>query len=139
MNKLQRAVAVLAILVSVAACAKKSPTEPTPTPPPPSLFLITADDGFFSPSQLTVSHGDTVTWFNSDLNFNPHKVASGACGPCVTDGVWSSDSLTFGETFTLVFGAGTDPTGVITFIDTTGTFPYFCTLHGVTGSITVNP
>lgn len=137
MTNLYCGAAVLAILVSLAACSKTTTTEPAPTPSPPGIFLISTDDGTFSPPQITVSHGDTIVWFNGTQNV--HTVTTGACAPCVPDGAWDSDSLLTAETFLLVFAPGFDPTGTITFVDTTGTFAYYCAIHGVTGSITVTP
>ena len=69
----------------------------------------------FSPSTLTISIGETVTW---TLTNGTHTVVS-------DDGAWSSGSLSTGGTFTHQF-------------DTAGEFGYKCGIHSsMTGSITV--
>jgi plastocyanin len=62
----------------------------------------------FSPSTVTVSVGDTVTWTNSD----------GATHTATAnDGSWDTGNI-----------AGGGGTGAVTFA-TAGTFPYHCRLH----------
>ena len=71
----------------------------------------------FSPANLTVTAGSTVTWTNSDSA--AHTVtADGA--------VFSSSSLTDGGTFSHRFM-------------TAGTFAYHCAIHpSMTGTVTVS-
>ena len=70
----------------------------------------------FKPSSLTISSGTTVTWTNKESA--THTVTSNT-------GVFSSGSLTNGETFSFKFNS-------------VGTFPYHCSLHsGMTGTIIV--
>ena len=73
-------------------------------------------DGFaFSPSTLTISIGETVTW---TLTNGTHTVVS-------DDGAWQSGPLSIGGTFTHQF-------------DAAGTFGYKCGIHsGMTGTIIV--
>jgi plastocyanin len=69
-----------------------------------------------SPSSLTVSVGDTVTWTNHDGV--AHTSTSNT-------GVWNSGSLSNGQSFSFIFS-------------TVGSFPYHCTIHpSMTGTITV--
>lgn len=69
----------------------------------------------FSPSNLTISHGTTVTWRNGDaVN---HQVAS-AIGSTDT---YNSSFIAGGGTFSHTFA-------------TAGTYQYYCTIHGVDGT-----
>jgi plastocyanin len=73
-------------------------------------------DGAFSPSTLTVSVGDTVTWRNADDR--PHTVTS-------NDGAFDSGNLDPGVGFSFTF---TKP----------GTYTYVCVYHdGMQGTIVV--
>jgi len=70
----------------------------------------------FSPQELTVKVGTKVTWTNMDSAGHDVKAA---------DGSWGSDTLTNGQTFSMVF-------------DKEGTYAYVCTFHsGMTGTIIV--
>ena len=72
----------------------------------------------FQPATLTIEPGQTVTWVN--CGDQAHTTTSDG-------GVWDSDLLFPGETFTRTFGAA-------------GTFPYHCTPHPVMqGTIIVEP
>ena len=69
----------------------------------------------FSPSTLTISIGETVTW---TLTNGTHTVVS-------DDGLFTSGTLSIGGTFTYQF-------------DTVGEFGYKCGIHpSMTGSITI--
>ena len=63
-------------------------------------------DGFFGPSSLTVTVGDTVTWTNGDDS--PHTVTA--------DGAFDSGNIEPGQSFSHTF---TEP----------GTFTYVCQYH----------
>lgn len=90
-----------------------------------ATFTVTVAPGFtntFSPSSLTISVGDTVTWVWAAAG---HSTTSG--NPCTADGKWDSgvqnDPFSFSFTFT-----------------SAATYPYFCSLHcflGMTGQIIV--
>ncbi len=72
----------------------------------------------FSPSNVTIQAGDTVTWNNNNQGI--HNVASAAAG--FRNGA-PSGQWTFSHTF-----------------QTAGTFPYLCEVHvamGMTGTVTV--
>lgn len=72
----------------------------------------------FSPNDLQVEIGDTVTWINHDDDAdNSHTTTS-------TTGVWSGVLVDFGDTFSFTFSA-------------TGTFPYRDQTNGFTGVIVV--
>jgi len=106
-------------------------TTPSPTPPPASSSndnssdsnnnnssnnttqpaatnKVTISNFSFSPSQITVKKGTTVTWTNSDNT--PHTVtADSGTGP-------NSDTLQSGDTYSFKF-------------DTVGSFSYHCSFH----------
>jgi plastocyanin len=77
-----------------------------------------AISGFsFSPANLTVAVGDTVTWTNSDAQ--GHTATA-------DDASWDSGSI-----------GGSGGTQTVTF-STAGSFPYHCSVHPeMTGTITV--
>jgi plastocyanin len=81
----------------------------------------------FSPKDLTVNVGDTVTWVNQDPTF--HDTTSGVGR--VPSGVWKSPLLGNGGSFSFTFNVAP------------GTYPYYCTPHVFTfnmvGSVTVLP
>lgn len=78
----------------------------------------------FVPSQLTINVGDTVVWRNN--SFLQHTVTSG--NSCSPNSIFNSGLLDPDIVFSHTF-------------DSTGAFPYFCTLHclaGMRGTITVD-
>ncbi|WP_256668492.1 cupredoxin domain-containing protein [Nocardia cyriacigeorgica] len=81
-------------------------------------FVVEVDDMKFSPADLTISVGDTVTWkFEDDVVHGVQGIGDKAMGinsPLFTEGEWS-------HTFT-----------------TTGSFRYLCPIHpDMRGTITV--
>ena len=70
-------------------------------------------DDSFTPGQITVDAGTTITWSNSGQN--PHTVTA-------DDGSFDSGTMQAGDTFSSTFG-------------TSGTFAYHCTIHGGPGGI----
>ena len=81
----------------------------------------------FSPANLSIDVGDTVTWVNSQ---GSHDTVSGAAG--VPNGLWNSNDqygrlMRLNERFSFTFNRG-------------GTFSYYCTPHwnlGMNGTVTV--
>jgi len=72
----------------------------------------------FGPKTLGISVGETVTWTNNETGV-PHTVVS-------DDGVWQSDTLRPGDSFSFTF-------------DQPGTYTYFCSIHpAMTATITVD-
>jgi hypothetical protein len=71
--------------------------------------------GYYTPPSITVRVGDTVTWTNC-----------AAVGHTATSngGLWDSGTLAPGQTFAFTF-------------PTAGNFPYYCRLHGHTGTVVV--
>jgi plastocyanin len=75
------------------------------------------DTKVFSPSQTTITHGQSVCWQNNGAA--THTVTS-------DDGTSFNTGLPSGQIFVHTF-------------PTAGSFPYHCTVHaGMTGTITVN-
>jgi len=79
---------------------------------------VAIEDFLFSPGDLTIEVGDTVTWTNLD-SFS--HTATSTSGPASFD----SGNLATGDTFSFTF-------------DTAGMYEYFCEIHpNMIGSITV--
>jgi plastocyanin len=76
---------------------------------PPPDAAITIDNFAFTPAQITVAPGTTVTWTNHDDI--PHTVVSSD-----TPRLFKSDTLDTDEHFSYRF-------------DHAGRFAYFCSLH----------
>jgi plastocyanin len=90
---------------------------PTPTPEPvptqPTVYVV---DYGYSPPQLTIHAGQSVTWLNQ-----------GADGHDVTGSDWRSGPLTPEEAYSRVFAQP-------------GSYPYECTMHPeMRGAIVVEP
>jgi plastocyanin len=74
----------------------------------PAAVTVSIDNFSFTPKEITVAKGTTVTWVNRDDV--PHTVVSG--------GVFRSKALDTDESYSFTF---TDA----------GTFSYFCSVHPV--------
>lgn len=82
----------------------------------PAVISITIDNFSFTPREITVSKGTTVTWINHDDV--PHTVVS-------TDKKFRSRALDTDEKFSFTFSD-------------TGAYGYFCSVHPVmTGRVLV--
>jgi plastocyanin len=134
MNSL-RLVVLSAILMSAFACSdgNSSPsTAPSPTPSPtpapaptpsgPSSSVTipagaaSLGTGAYTPDDLSVAVGTTVTWTNTDSI--AHTSTSNAAG-------WDSGIVAPGGQFSFAF-------------QTAGTFPYHCAIHpGMIGTVVV--
>ncbi|MCL5280736.1 MAG: PQQ-dependent sugar dehydrogenase [Planctomycetes bacterium] len=103
------------------SCCRRRPVA---GPLPSNVDII---DFGFSPQNVTIAVGDTVTWTNTG-SFT-HTTTSGTTtgGTRHPDGLWDSGSLLPGKSFSHVFAQA-------------GTFPYYCTPHftSMTGTVTVN-
>lgn len=126
-----RLAVVSAILMVAFACGgssspsipSPSPT-PSPTPPPgaPSAAVAipvgaeSLGNRAYTPDELTVAVGTTVTWTNTDSI--SHTSTSDATG-------WNSGIVAPGGRFSFAF-------------QTTGTFQYHCAIHpGMVGTVVV--
>jgi plastocyanin len=116
-------------LMCAVACGSDSstpPTTPSPAPGPApggaaSAVAIQAGaealaDRAYAPAELIVAPGTTITWTNSDSV--AHTSTSDAPG-------WNSGVIAARGAFSTTF-------------QTTGTFPYHCSIHpGMVGRVTV--
>lgn len=124
--KTQRLLMVLLATFMLVACQDDAmPEEPSDNPPQEEQTMHTVEilDSSFSPQDLTISEGDTVTWIN--YGNMVHTSTSGT--NCDDDGRWDSGELVPEASFSYVF-------------TTAGTFDYFCIPHcemGMTGTIAV--
>jgi plastocyanin len=87
---------------------------------------ITIKEFAFSPKFITVSKGTTVTWTNQDPT--PHQIINDPGGTGGMSGlgqIFKSNSLGMGESYSFTF-------------NTTGMFPYHCSIHpSMEGKVTV--
>lgn len=82
---------------------------------PPATVRVTIDGAKFSPAQVTAHRGDTVIWTNKDIL--AHTVTA-------QSGVFDSKVIAPGATWKFV-------------VRKTGDFPYKCSFHPMTGTLTV--
>jgi plastocyanin len=100
-------VALAVATVMVAGCTSSSNPSPGPVTSSASQNTVAIKDYAFSPSTLTIQKGTNVTWRNDDSV--QHQI--------------TSDSQAFSSP---LFGTG----GTYTYqFNTTGTFPYHCSIH----------
>jgi len=78
-----------------------------PGPAQATTKSVTADNDFFSPGTVTVAVGDSVKWTFKDT----HTSTS-------TQGFWNSGTKDAGQTYTHLFADS-------------GTYPYYCKIHGM--------
>ena len=111
----------LAAALLLAACSGDSAattTADTTTAPAGTEFAVVMESFAFTPAELTVPVGATVTWTNR--HGARHDVAA-------ADGSFTSPLFGEGETFSFTFS---EP----------GEYPYVCTIHpGMEGKIIVTP
>ena len=107
-------------LVAAAACSGDGGSDTTapPNPTPPAANTVTVNNNFFSPANMSVATGTTVTWQWAQGTVD-HNVTfdDGDASPTQASG-------TFARTFS-----------------TPGTYPYHCTIHvalGMQGTVTVS-
>jgi plastocyanin len=123
---------MLAALTMAAACGGSSSNNSSINPPGTQ---VTISDFMFSPSNLSVKAGTTVTWVNQGPM--THTTVSDS-------GVWSSANLAPPSGGGGYGGGSAGGSFQFTF-DTPGSYPYHCSLHppasypGFVGTITVTP
>jgi plastocyanin len=126
-----RFVLVALLLVPAAACGggySSTPASPSPVPAPtpgpvgPSssvtipMGAAPLGDRAYSPDDIIVAVGGTVTWINTDVV--GHTSTSNGSG-------WNSGTIAPGQQFSST-------------LQTAGTFPYHCAIHpGMVGIVTV--
>lgn len=110
--------AVAAALVVLVGCGGSGGAEPPTAPPssgPPPRQTVQIRNYTYSPQNITVPAGTTVTWVQDDRTI--HTVTDG--------GVFDSGALSRGQRYSHTFR-------------TPGTYDYHCAVHtAMTGSVTV--
>lgn len=108
----------LAAALLLAACSGDEAATTTTTAPAGTEFAVVMESFSFTPAELTVPVGATVTWTNR--HGARHDVVA-------ADGAFESPLFGEGETFSFTFTAA-------------GEYPYVCTIHpGMEGTIIVTP
>lgn len=113
---------VLLVLVTAYGCKDDNNYSTNPPGGNPGANEVWMQGNTFNPASKTVAAGTAITWTNKDQTL--HTVTSGT--PGAANGLFNSGNMSGGATFTYTF-------------DTTGTFRYFCIIHGsmMTGTIIV--
>lgn len=130
-----RIAVVGALAVAAAGCGSSSSSSPAPAPQGPGFF-ITISNLAFSPLDLHVPPGATVTVVNRDAM--THSVTSEAHASDFTPGsvggvAFDTGAFTGTRTFTIPSGAAANTV-----------VPYYCTVHRGTmatpnGTLTIDP
>jgi plastocyanin len=97
-----------------------SPPTATPTTPPPTAVSVNIGPAIaFSPADVTVKAGGTVTWTWQGSFL--HSTTSGTCAgvTCTKDDKWDSGQFSSGHTFAITGGV----------FNTPGNYTYFCSVH----------
>ena len=111
MNSKYIGIGIVALLIGVVALSGCTQSQQNV---PPNTVII--QNFAFSPNNLTVKAGTTVTWINKDST--THTVTS-------DNGTFDSGNLNSGANYTYTFNK-------------TGTYPYHCSIHSsMTGTIVV--
>ena len=110
-------IVLLSALIALAGCSGDSPTY---TPMGGNACIPTATQvcmmgNNFSPANLTISHGTTVTWKNGDPRNHTVGNATGSAD------TYTSGFIASGGTFSHTFA---NP----------GTYAYYCGIHGADGN-----
>jgi plastocyanin len=110
--------AVLAAVLLLAACSGGGAATTTTATTIAGQYQVVMDSFAFTPAELTVPVGATVTWVNHQGA--RHDVVA-------ADGSFTSRLFGEGETFSFTF-------------TTPGNYPYVCSIHpGMDGTIIVTP
>lgn len=118
--------AFIILLVSIAmiSCSDSSTdSDPGNGNGDPAANEVMMTNQSFTPENLEVEVGTTVTWINDSSEI--HTVTSGTNGD--HDGIFNSGEVSPGEEYSYTF-------------DETGTYDYYCIPHlnvGMTGTVTV--
>jgi plastocyanin len=116
----------LGVMIAVLGCGGGDDDGMGPPPPPPECVAgsggtaVTVGDNFFNPASVSIAAGGMVTWtwtgalgHNVTFTVGPQPLPARSC---------TQASGTHQVTFT-----------------TTGTYEYTCTLHAMSGVVTVTP
>lgn len=104
---------------------ESTPLQISTTPSAPNTVnIIGIESPFFVPNTINVKAGTTVAFSNTDGNI--HTITSVKAGTTEPDGIFDSDMIKGGESFTYKF-------------DKPGTYDYFCSIHtGMKGTVKVS-
>jgi plastocyanin len=103
-------------IVMIAGCTSSSNPSPTPVTSTSNQNTVSVQNYAFSPALLNIQKGANVTWKNEDSV--QHTIVSDAQA-------FTSPTLNTGDTYTFQFNS-------------TGTYPYYCSVHTyMKGTITV--
>lgn len=114
---------VLVVVCLIMTGCSDSPTDSGNDNDLPDGDVVEMVGHSFSPAEIEVTVGTTVTWVNESNE--AHTVTSGSGGN--HDGIFDSGAVDPGDQFTFTF-------------EETGTYDYFCIPHleaGMTGTVTV--
>jgi amicyanin len=118
-NAAMAVVRTIALAASILASANPRPVAGASEPAQqqaPAAVEVKIDNFSFSPTEITVAAGTTVTWINHDDI--PHTVVS-------TEKVFKSKVMDTDEKFSYTFSKA-------------GTYPYYCSVHPhMTGTVVV--
>ena len=104
-----------ALALSLVSCTEDSSTAERPSGP----NVVTVAAMAYSPASVTISPGDTVTWFFDDTGVAHNVIGIDAASRLLHSPMISSGQ--FSQTF-----------------DDPGTYPYFCSVHpNMTGTVIV--
>ncbi|MGB3772691.1 MAG: plastocyanin/azurin family copper-binding protein [Rhodococcus sp. (in: high G+C Gram-positive bacteria)] len=104
-----------AVTLSLTSCTDSAPAAERPTGP----NVVTVAAMAYSPASVTISAGETVTWFFDDSGVAHNVVGIDAASRLLRSPMISSGQ--FSQTF-----------------DNPGTYPYFCSVHpNMTGVVIV--
>jgi len=96
----------------------KSPSHTSGDTTPQATSSVTIEDFAFSPANITVKKGTTVTWTNKDSAAHTVTETDSQTGP-------DSGDLATGKSYSFTY-------------DTAGTFKYHCSIHpSMLGTVTV--
>ena len=109
-------IVVLVTFITLCGCTGSVPSAPPATTQTqaPGAVTVTLQNFAFNPASMTVPKGTTVTWVNQDTA--EHTIVNDAQGPVARGALFTSNPLPKGASYTYTF-------------DTTGTYPYHCSLH----------
>lgn len=93
----------------------------------PTFKTVSMKNLMYDPPTITVTVGQAVVWRNEEIGAITHTTTSGTCvgSVCTPHPGWDSGILNPGTSFTETFTV-------------TGTFPYFCKVHGAAMQGTVH-
>ncbi|MFQ5605134.1 MAG: cupredoxin domain-containing protein [bacterium] len=90
---------------------------PSPSQTAEDSIVVSMEDNFFSPKEVTVKPGTKIIWLN--VGQRPHTSTS-------DDDLWDSGTINKGETYSWIVPEETQ---------SGASYPYYCVFHGAKGGI----